>query len=383
VNLTKDNKIHVLYLVSRLRRVGPGFQLYNIIKHLDRDKFVPHIITLSPERKVSLIDSFRSIDVPCNSIGLSSIAGMIFGAKKINKLLQHNPADLIHASDYRSILLCARNFGHLPRVVTCRQAFDYNHYSMDGIFNPISARVIVTTLEMACRKCERIVGVSDFVRCSAGNELAKRMMVIYNGVDQDVFRPPDKEEKAALRSKLNLPCDKHIFLSVGFLSKRKDPVTIIKAFLRHKLDKTAVLVFLGDGSLYHECQRLAHMNHNIRFVGFVQNVRDYLGASDTFISASLTEGCPNAIMEALACGLPVILSDIPPHREILTFDERAGRLFPVKNVAALSDILSEVAGMDNSEHSVSALSIIKNHLNARAMSLKYQKLYAELKDSIG
>jgi glycosyltransferase involved in cell wall biosynthesis len=113
-------------------------------------------------------------------------------------------------------------------------------------------------------------------------------------------------------------------------------------------------------------------------VGFVENVEDYLGAADVFVSASLTEGCPNAVMEAMACGLPVVLSDIPPHREILAFNERAGQAFPVKDAAALSRILSERAGTGCSEPSEAALSIIENHLNARKMSLKYQELYAEL-----
>lgn len=378
MNTDETNKIRILYLVSRLRRVGPVFQLYNIIKNLDRNRFEPRIITLSPERQDSLIDCFQAIGVECHSVGLSSMAALVWGAGRIKRLLHENPADLIHAADYRSILLSATNFARLPRVATCRQVFGYSHYSLDGTLDPISARVMVKTLEMACRKAERVVGVSDFVRRSAGKWLAERMTVIYNGVDQDVFAPGDKEEKAALRLRLNLPQDKHIFLTVGFLSKGKDPVTILRAFLRGNAHRTAVLVLLGDGPLRETCLHLADANNSIRAVGFVRNVRDYLGAADTFVSASLTEGCPNAVMEALACGLPVVLSDIPPHREILAFNERAGHLFSVKDVAALSDILSEMAGMGCSEPSGAALSIIENHLSARKMSLEYQELYAEL-----
>jgi glycosyltransferase involved in cell wall biosynthesis len=378
MNTGKANKIRILYLVSRLRRVGPVFQLHSIVKNLERDRFEPQVITLSPEGQDSIIDRFRALGVECKTVGLSSIAGLVWGAPRIKKMLQENPADLIHAADYRSILLSAIRFAPLPRIATCRQVFDYSHYSLDGTLDPISARVMVMTLKKACKKCERVVGVSDFVRHSAGKRLAERMTVIYNGVDQDVFGPGDAQEKAALRSRLNLPPEEHIFLTVGFLSRRKDPLTVLRAFLQSRAPRTAILVMLGDGPLRETCLRLANANNSIRVVGFVRNVRDYLGAADTFVSASLTEGCPNAVMEALACGLPVVLSDIPPHREILAFNEQAGQVFPLRNEAALSDILSERAGMGCSEPSGAALSIIENHLNARKMSLEYQALYAGL-----
>jgi glycosyltransferase involved in cell wall biosynthesis len=381
MNTTKNNKIRVLYLASRLNRHGPIFQLYNIIKHLDRAKFHPCLVTLSPEASDSLLPVFDKIGVECHSLGMSRMAGMIYGARRIRKLLQKNPVDLIHTSDFRSVLLCAMNFTSIPRVVTCRQGFNYTHYALHGGINPVSARVIPKALEMACRKYERVVGVSDFVRRSAGTGLAGRMVVIHNGVDQDLFKAADKEIKAAVRSKLNLPKDKHIFLTSG-LSRRKDPMTVIKAFLKSKVNQNAILVLLGDGTLREDCSRLIAGNSNIRIVGFAENVTDYLGAADIFVSASLTEGCPNAVIEALACGLPVVLSDIPPHREILAFNEQAGLLFVTKNAASLSKMLSRSLVMDYSQQSSAALSITRNHLNARNMSLKYQQLYTQVHDQV-
>ena len=383
MNAAKANKIRVLYLVSRLRRVGPIFQLYNIVKNLRRDRFAPRIITLSPERQESLIDRFRDIDVECDSIGLSSIASMVFGPRRIQRLLQERPADLIHACDYRSILLCVRNFARIPRVVTCRQAFDYTHFNLDGTAGPITARIMIRTLELACRKCERVVAVSDFVRRSAGTRLADRTAVIHNGVDRDLFATANNEQKSALRSRLNLPHDKHIFLSAGLLSRRKDPVTVIRGFLMSEVAKSCALVLLGDGPLRKRCSDLAGPNGNVRVVGFVDNVREYMRAADTFVSASLTEGCPNVVMEAMACGLPVVLSGISPHREILDYDGRAGLMFEADDASSLSQVFSKSLKMDRSQQCSAALGIIKNHLNAENMSSKYQELYVQLHDCSG
>ncbi len=378
MSAAKANKIRVLYLVSRLRRVGPIFQLYNIINNLRGDRFTPRIITLSPERPESLVDKFRDIGAECDSIGLSSIAGMVFGRRRLRKLLGDKPADLIHACDYRSILLCASNFARIPRVVTCRQAFDYAHFNLDGTAGPISARVMMRTLELACGRCEQVVAVSDFVRRSAGTRLASRTAVIHNGVDRVLFGVASDEQKAALRSHLNLPHDKHIFLSAGLLSRRKDPVTLIRGFQMSGVAGNSILVLLGDGPLRRTCSDMAYPTGNVRVIGFVDNVGQYMRAADTFVSASLTEGCPNVVMEAMACGLPVILSEILPHREILDYDGRAGLMFATSDAASLSRAFARSLKMDRSQQCSAALGIINNHLNAENMSSKYQELYTQL-----
>lgn len=371
MNTSKTGKVHILYLVSRLQRHGPIFQLYNIIKCLDRKKFYPRIVTLSPECCESYLPAFEEINVECNSLGLSRIAGLVLGPRKIKRILNERPVDLIHIFDYRSVFLCANHSFGIPRIATCRQS--YRH-----IFGLMLGYTMMKTFLTACGKCECVVAVSNSIRNLIKNRISHRIEVIHNGTDRDKFRPVGEEEKRHLRSQLGLPQHKCIVVSVGFLSKIKDPFTIIKAFLNSKLRESDVLVLLGDGPLREKCSRLTAGNDNVRIVGFVENVKDYLGAADVFVSASLAEGCPNAVMESLACGLPVILSDIAPHREILSFNEQAGLLFATKDIASLSKLLSKIKEMNYSQRSSAALSIIKNHLNANNMSLEYQCLYEKL-----
>jgi hypothetical protein len=154
----KANMLNILYIVSTLRRCGPTQQLFNLIKYLDREKFYPRIVTLSPDPPDSLMAAFKKINVECSSLGLSRIAGMILGAKRIKKLLNDNPADLIHVSDYRSVLLCANHLVGIPRVVSCRQAFHHTHYTLSGDIGPIISCVMVKTFTMACKKMRRCRG---------------------------------------------------------------------------------------------------------------------------------------------------------------------------------------------------------------------------------
>ena len=371
--MKETGKINVLYLVSRLRRQGPIFQLYNIVKYLDRKKFHPFILALSPEAPESFLPDFEKINVKYNSLGLSRIAGMVLGPKKITKLLIENPINMVHVFDYRSTLLCANLSAGIPRLVTCRQSYRQ-------IFGPILGHIMMKTFLKACGKCERVVAVSNSIRNLIKNGTIRQIDVIHNGIDQDKFRHIGQEKKRQLRSRLGLPANKHIFVSAGFLSENKGLPTLIETFIKSSEKQANVLVLLGDGPLREKYSHLTVEKSNIRIVGFVENVEDYLSASDVFVSASLTEGCPNAVMEALACGLPVILSDIPAHREILDFNKQAGLLFPPNDVASLSEMLSKIKEMNYLEKSQAAVSIINDNLNAENMSLKYQELYTRLSE---
>ena len=181
-----------------------------------------------------------------------------------------------------------------------------------------------------------------------------------------------------MRSQLGLPLNKRIFISVGILCHRKDPARIIKGFLESQASRTGILVLVGDGPLLEQCGRLVGTRDNIYIAGSVKNIKDYLGAADIFVSASITEGYPNAVLEALSCGLPVILSDIPAHREILAFNEQAGIKFPCGDVTVLSKIFTTIGDVDYSLQSQAALDIVGGHLNAKIMSSKYQQLYTLL-----
>ncbi len=375
--MSTNNKINITYLVSRLRRQGPMFQLYNIIKHLDTSRFHPRIITLSPETEDSLMDDFENLGVDCTSLSLSRKTDMILGLGKLKSIFEKSLPDLIHVSGLRSTILCAYHLKSIPAVVTCRQTFDSMHYKLSG--DPwLMSRIKTRFFSSACKKIDCVVAVSESVKNSATAELASRIEVVYNGVNQDIYKPFNPAQKAHARSKLGLPQDKRIFLSTGFLFKRKDPVTVIKGFLQSRTNHRDMLVLLGDGPLHAKCSALANQANNIRVEGFVENVSDYLGASDVLVSGSLFEGCPNSVMEALAYGLAVILSDIPPHREILAFDSKAGVTFKVGDVDSLAEAISQIDQHKCSVQSQAALRIVNDHLNARRMSLKYQQIYIEL-----
>ena len=108
----------------------------------------------------------------------------------------------------------------------------------------------------------------------------------------------------------------------------------------------------------------------------MNNVGDFLTAADGFVSTSVSEGMSNSVLESLAHGVPVILSDIPSHQEILSYSNNAGVHFPVRDTRTLAEIIQNTRFTKN--NSEAARSIITAHLNAQIMSKNYQNLYFEI-----
>jgi glycosyltransferase involved in cell wall biosynthesis len=198
---------------------------------------------------------------------------------------------------------------------------------------------------------------------------------ICNGVDTEKFKVTDL--KCELRKKLCLPMHTKMFISVGSLDQRKNPLLIIDAF--KKLHGDYTMVFLGNGygksSVEDDCLRAASMDARIFFTGKVANVAEYLNCADYFVSASYSEGLPNTVIEALACGLPVCLSDIPPHREILNFNPDAGQLFKPGDSEELYSCLVNLTHSDYDSYSSAAIKIIADKLSAEMMAFNYMNFY--------
>ena len=122
-----------------------------------------------------------------------------------------------------------------------------------------------------------------------------------------------------------------------------------------------------------ECRRIAKDQPNIFFRGWVKDIAPYLIAGDAYVSASRSEGLPNAVLEALSWGLPVYLSDIPSHQDILGNRPDAGHLFSLQDSEQLLTLLNNFSPSVCA--STAARHIVTKHLNASRMSFDYQRRY--------
>ncbi|MGG1687211.1 glycosyltransferase [Pseudalkalibacillus sp. NRS-1564] len=155
--------------------------------------------------------------------------------------------------------------------------------------------------------------------------------------------------------------------------KRKDPSTIIQAFKAANHKYKAVLVLLGDGDLMEQCKE--ESDDNIILKGNVNNVNDFLKASDVYVSASESEGLPNSVLEAGRCGLNLILSDIPQHKEVFENNLDYISLFNIGDIKKLSKAIEKEISECSSEINHDLANYIEKYFGNKIMSEKYQEIY--------
>jgi glycosyltransferase involved in cell wall biosynthesis len=167
--------------------------------------------------------------------------------------------------------------------------------------------------------------------------LARR--VVRNTLPIDVIAA----EQPAQASNLDLPEDVPMILFAGRLTAQKN-ISILGQAISHALEQSnAVAVIGGEGELDAELEsifRKRGLSDRIRMPGFLPSARSWMKHASVFVSVSLFEGMPNAVMEAMACGCPLVVSDIPPHREIL--DDSMARMVAYDDPSLIGDAILEV-----------------------------------------
>jgi UDP-glucose:(heptosyl)LPS alpha-1,3-glucosyltransferase len=177
----------------------------------------------------------------------------------------------------------------------------YHRYVLDAearVFAHTSLRAIICISHMVRDDIRRHFSVDE-----------KKLHVIYNAVDPREFGPQARATRAAMRASLSLIDDHVVFLLVGSGYARKGVPAAIRALAR--LPAQARLVIVGHDkspARYRGLARRAGVADRVIFAGPQGDPRPYYGAADAFVLPTLYDPLSNAVLEALACGLPVVTS---------------------------------------------------------------------------
>jgi len=217
---------------------------------------------------------------------------------------------------------------------------------------------------------------------------SEKIHSIPNSVDTSRFMPVEFSQKDLLRKKLNFPQNATIAIYTGRLVSYKGLPLLLKVWaeIRHK-HENILLLLAGTGGLdIHNCEhelreyvKVHGLENQVVFTGTVQNVPEYLQASDLFVFPTENDAFPSSIVEAMACGLPVVSTPVGAIKTIIT-DGKTGLLIQPGNAEQLYQALDII--LSNEEMACrlgkAACRSVQDLYSAEIVSKKYLTLFQGL-----
>jgi len=366
-------KTKIVFLMTHCKKSGPVQQMLNIIKNLDRDEYEPYLVTLYPEdAEGSQLEKYLPYVehryTPCSKLAL--VTGRDIALRKV---LGEIKPDVIHSLGVFPDFAVSR-MKKWKQIITLRN-FVYEDYPAK--FGWLQGNILARLHLYAMKHTSKTVACSESLTRIYREELRLDYDYVRNGVDVEQYKMATKEEKVAIRKELDIPKDVFVYVYTGQMIERKNVGFLLDTFDKYFKGNDVRLLLLGGGPLLDGYREKYGNIPNIDFRGSVNNVNRYLKACDAYVSTSTSEGLPNGVLEAMATGLPVVLSDIEQHLEIYNVDKGIGYVYHQGNAKELAEELDCIKP-DVEERGRCAYKCAKEHFSALGMSMNYQKLYKEI-----
>jgi glycosyltransferase involved in cell wall biosynthesis len=262
----------------------------------------------------------------------------------IRYLRAERPAAMLSTLDHANVVaLWAKRLARVPTRLWVREASTHSQtYRHPAV---LRANAVSFLMGYSYRWAEGVIAPSHDAAADLARYVSLREGALHV-ICNPVIRPALTQQACApVEHPWFAPGALPLVLSVGRLSEAKDFATLIRAFAQVRRQTHARLVILGEGELRVQLESLVQslgLARDVLLPGFVANPYAYMARASVYVLSSRWEGLPNALIEALALGTPVVATDCESGpREILD-NGRYGRLVPVGDTEALAAAVTEV-----------------------------------------
>lgn len=315
--------LRVLFLLTSMPVGGAETLLVNLVRRLDRRRFAPEIVCL---KEPGPLGEMLAAEMPVHSDLLACKYDLRI-LPRLMRLMRRPRADAVVTVGAGDKMFWGRVAAHLAGVPVVASALHSTGWP-DGV-GRLNRLLTGWT--------DAFIGVADAHAIHLiQNERfpAAKVNTIYNGVDCDRFAPHDA---SAMRRELGIAADAPVVGILAALRPEKNHELFLAGAkeIREAIP-AAQFIVVGDGPKRPELEQLAAelgIGDAVHFVGSRSDVPALLAACDVVALTSHNEASPVSILEALACGVPVVASNVGSVRETVV-DGETGRLFPAGDLAA-------------------------------------------------
>jgi sugar transferase (PEP-CTERM/EpsH1 system associated) len=324
-------RFRIIHVLHRMGAGGTELALRKIVAGLGPDRFEHIICTVAPIPENELTGNARFISLERTG---KKTGSLVAGLARI--FLREKP-DVVHSRNWGAIeAVMAARLARVPRVIHSEHGRDIN--TMHG--DPLRRRVF---RHICYSLANEVFAVSNELRQHYARQVGvspRKIKVIPNGVDVTRFCP-DAMTRYRLRSLMEVTEQEIVLGTIGRLDPIKDHATLLLA--AEQIIAAGVplkVVIVGDGPergrLQTAIEASPALRHRAILAGESNAPEDWLNALDVFTLPSLSEGMSNTILEAMATGLPSVVTTVGANPDLVD-DGKTGFLFKPRDAKALAD----------------------------------------------
>jgi len=322
----------VLFVLPSLASGGAERVVVQLLKHLDRTKFAPELVLF--EKKGEFLKDIPG-DIPIYDLKKKSRYSSPNLIRKLAKIIRDTSPSLIVG-----FLIYANFVILLAKIMSCRKVpviIAEHSVPIPAMKNERMYLLRKWLYRFLYPKAKKIITVSKKIKIKLinyWNISSEKIEVVHNAVDLNRIESLSKES-VCFQEKDSVPK----IIAVGRLSKSKGYSYLLKAIKQVREDSPVRLLILGDGERRKKLEDLAKqlkIFDAVSFMGFQKNPYKYIAKATFLVSSSLWESFGIVLVEAMACGVPVIATRCPYGPEEIITDGVNGLLVPTGDVDALA-----------------------------------------------
>ena len=367
--MPEKKRIRLLYIIPRLSKAGAEWHLFNLVRGLDKSKFEIDICCIKELGELGNDLMNTGIGVFC--LSRKSIYDLRI-ILDIYKFMAQRKYHIVHSYlfgfDYLACI--PARIARVKATISSRRELavwkKLHHRIFGYVENMFSYKVI------ACSQAAKQFAIVD-ERLSPN-----KITTIYNGICLNTFNPRGKDIR--IMNEFNINKNEIVIGMVTKFAVVKDVEAALKAFSMLCIERKDLrLLVVGDGHLRGKLKELVKqldIDGKVIFTGLRNDVSSLLSVMDVFLLTSLIEGFPNAILEAMACSLPVVATRTGGIPEIVQ-EGQSGFLVEVKDYSGIAEALRKI--INDKEAAMvmgrNGRKIVEGRFSVERMVNDYEKFY--------